>query len=61
MHLMYVMPLSTTYGVNGLSVMNRLANFDVCQCFPEDIMHILFDGVLPCETMHFLKVLIDEK
>ena len=41
--------------------MNRLANFDVCQCFPEDIMHILFDGVLPCETMHFLKVLIDEK
>ena len=53
--------LSTTYGVNGLSVMNRVANFDVCQCFPEDIMHILFDGVVPCETKRFLKVLIDEK
>ena len=61
MHLMFVMPFLTTYGVNGLSVMNRLANFDVCQCFPEDIMHILFDGVVPCETKRFLKVLIDEK
>lgn len=34
--------LSTTYGVNGLSVMNRVAKFNVCQCFPEDIMPILF-------------------
>ena len=50
MHLMFVMPFSTTHGVNGLSVMNRLATFDVCQCFPEDIMHIIFDGVVPCET-----------
>jgi len=53
--------LSTTYGVNGLSVMNWVDNFDVCQCFPEDIMHILFGGVVPCETKRFLKVLIDEK
>ena len=53
--------LSTTYGVNGLSVMNGVANFDVCQCFPEDIMHILFEGVVPYETKRFLKVLIDEK
>ena len=53
--------LSTTYGVNGLSVMNRVANFDVCQCFPEDIMHILFEGVVPYETKRFLKVLIDDK
>lgn len=53
--------LSTTYGVNGLSVMNRVANFDVCQCFPEDIMHILFEGVVPYETKRFLKGLIDEK
>ncbi|CAH3115461.1 unnamed protein product [Porites lobata] len=41
--------------------MNRVANFDVCQCFPEDIMHILFEGVVPYETKRFLKVLIDEK
>ena len=53
--------LSTTYGINELSVMNRVTNFDVCQCFPEDIMHILFEGVVPYETKQFLKVLIDEK
>lgn len=53
--------LSTTYGVNGLSVMNRVDNFDVRQCFPEDTMHILFEGVVPYETKRFLKVLIDEK
>ena len=53
--------LSTTYGVNGLSVMNQVANFDVCQCFPEDIMHILFEGVVPYATKQCLKVLIDEK
>ena len=51
----------TTYGVNGLSVMNRVDNFDVCQCFPEHIMHIPFDGVVRYETKRFLKVLIDEK
>ena len=61
MHLMFVMPFLTTYGVNGISVMNRVDNFDVRQCFPEHIMHILFDGVVPCETPRFLKVLIDEK
>ena len=53
--------LSTTYGVNGLSVMNQVANFDVCQCFPEDIMHLLFEGVVPYATKQCLKVLIDEK
>ena len=41
--------------------MNRVDNFDVRHCFPEDIMHILFEGVVPCETNCFLKVLIDEK
>ena len=51
--------LSTMYGFNGLSFMNRVADH-VCQCFPEDIMHILLEGVVPYETKQFLKVLIDE-
>ena len=42
--------LSTTYGVNGFSVMNQVAKLDVCQCFLEDIMHILFEGVVPYAT-----------
>ena len=53
--------LCTTYGVNGCSVVKRVANFDVCRCFPEDIMYILFVGVVPYKTKQFLKVLTDEK
>ena len=49
-----------TYGVNGMSVFHQVPHFDVCQCFPEDIMHILFEGCIPYETKRLLKVLIDE-
>lgn len=49
------------YGVNGFSVMNRVVNFDVCQCFFEDIMYIFFEGVVFYEIKQFLKVFIDEK
>ena len=53
--------LSTTYGINNKSVLCSLAYFDVCKCFPEDIMHILFEGIVPYETKIFLKYMIDER
>lgn len=53
--------LSTTYGINGRSVLSSMTHFDVCQCFPEDIMHILFEGIVPYETKLFLKYNIDER
>ena len=53
--------LSTTYGINGLSVLHSVAHFDVCKCFPEDIMHVLFEGIVPYETKLLLKYLIDER
>ena len=53
--------LSTTYGINRTSILSKVENFDVCQCFPQDIMHILFEGVVPYETKLLLRVLIDEK
>lgn len=42
---------STTYGVNGpspLSLINyfSIANFQI----PQDVMHVLFEGVLPLEV-----------
>ncbi|CAB4016896.1 Hypothetical predicted protein [Paramuricea clavata] len=46
--------LSTTYGVNRLSVLNKVEHFDVCKCFPEDIMHILLEVTL--YNPHNLKV-----
>ncbi|XP_028403169.1 uncharacterized protein LOC114525909 [Dendronephthya gigantea] len=53
--------ISTTYGVNGKSVLVNAGNFDVCQCFPQDIMHVLFEGVIPYEMKLLLKVIVDEK
>lgn len=52
--------LSTTYGVNRLSVLDKVEHFDVCKCMPEDIMHILLEGLVPYETKLMLKQLIDE-
>ena len=53
--------LSTTYGVNRRSVLSNIKYFDVCKCFPEDVMHILLEGVVPYETKLLLKFLIDEQ
>ena len=53
--------MSTTYGVNCLSVLQSIPHFDVCQCLPQDIMHILFEGIIPCETKLLLNYLIDER
>ena len=53
--------LSTTYGVNRRSVLDDVRYFDVCKCFPEDVMHILLEGVVPYETKFLLKLLIDSE
>ena len=36
---------STTYGINGTSLLLSLKYFDVTQCLPFDIMHSVFEGV----------------
>ena len=53
--------LSTTYGVNRRSVLHNVKYFDACKCFPEDVMHILLEGVVPYETKFLLKFLIDDE
>ena len=53
--------LSTTYGVNRRSVLDDVTHFDVCKCFPEDVMHILLEGVVPYETKILLRFLIDDE
>ena len=42
-------------------MLDNVEHFDVCQCMPEDIMHILLEGLVPYETKSLLKVLIDER
>lgn len=42
---------STTYGVTGTSPLNSINYFHVAQSqMPQDIMHVLLEGVLPMET-----------
>lgn len=53
--------VSTTYGINSTSVLCRLTYFDPILSFPMDIMHVLFEGVVPLEISLLLTHLIDEK
>ena len=47
---------SVTYGVNSTSVLNRLDHFHVANNqLPQDVMHILLEGVIP----YTLKLLLN--
>lgn len=46
---------STTYGINYKSALNELDNFHVAgNQLPQDVMHILFEGVVPYEVKNML-------
>lgn len=38
---------SVTYGLNYRSALNELDDFHVCGQLPQDVMHILLEGVIP--------------
>lgn len=40
---------STTYGINFNSPLNQLSGFHVVDQLPQDIMHVLLEGVIPYE------------
>ena len=53
---------STTYGLNYRSPLNEIEFFHVANSqVPQDIMHILFEGVIPLETKLILRVFIWDK
>lgn len=53
---------SITYSVNKKSILDEIPNFHVANGqMPQDIMHILFKGVVPFEIKLMLKVFIYEK
>ena len=41
---------SVTYGVNQISVLNKINHFHVTNQLPQDTMHVLLEGVLNLET-----------
>ena len=52
---------SVEYGVNNLSVLNEAPRFDLCTCFPHDIMHVIMEGVLPRHVKALIRYCICEK
>ena len=52
---------SVTYGVNNYSPLNHIDNFHVVDQLPQDIMHVLFEGVVPYELRHMLVHFVKEK
>ena len=53
---------STTYGVNKVSPLNSLDHFHVVGGqLPQDVMHVLYEGVLPLEVKLLLYQLVFEE
>ncbi|EEC18804.1 conserved hypothetical protein [Ixodes scapularis] len=50
--------LCSLYGVTGESCLSGLQSFDVTQGLPPDVMHDLFEGVIPCVMKHVLRHII---
>lgn len=53
--------LSVNYGVNRGTVFADINFFQVTKCFPQDIMHVLIEGVLAKEVQLLIKYCISEK
>ena len=51
---------STIYGVTHNSPLNELSNFHVIDQLPQDIMHILLEGVVPYELSLMLSSFIGQ-
>ncbi len=52
---------STEYGINRRSILEDIPNFSVVRNIPHDIMHDLFEGVIPCEMKLLLQYLTEKK
>ena len=45
---------STNFGINRHSILEDIPGFSVATCIPHDIMHDLFEGVVPYELKLFI-------
>ena len=52
---------STTYGINRHSVLEEAPGFSVATGIPHDIMHDLFEGVVPYEMKHLISHCLQNK
>ena len=52
---------STSYGINRLSILEEIPGFSVTSGLPHDIMHDLFEGVVPYHMGLLLNYCVGEK
>lgn len=52
---------STTFGVNGESPLADIEHLDITQCFPQDPMHVLLEGIVPTEMKALLNYLVYDR
>ena len=53
---------SITYGINYKSALNKLEDFHVCNNqLPQDVMHILLEGVIPYSMKAMLQSFVNVK
>lgn len=52
--------LSSIYGVAGKSCLSEIDSFDVTQGLPPDIMHDIFEGVIPFVMKHVIRSLVTD-
>ena len=50
---------SVTYGINRPSPLLQIENFDITKCLPFDVMHTVYEGVVPYHLNLLLCYLID--
>ena len=51
--------IKTTYGINRKSILTDIPGFDVTQMLPQDIMHVMWEGVCPHAIKLVLNHLVD--
>lgn len=50
---------SKVYGINRSTVLLELHDFDVTQQLPQDIMHVVLEGIFPYHMEQLLNYIID--
>lgn len=51
---------STVYGINRASVLMELTDFDVTRQLPQDLMHVLLEGIFPYHLEQLLNYIVNE-
>lgn len=50
---------SKVYGINRSTILLELPYFDVTQQLPQDLMHVLLEGIFPLHIEQILRYIID--